>query len=224
MEKLARPPHNLRCLAHARNHLHLHRPCAPSRNPTQTTQLSLLRTHLLVTPSNFSFYSAGFFFSPLFSTLFLTKCGRLRSAFFLLLAQSLFILSFGLSKLVPNDVLFVTFCMLSRFAEGFVCASFYSVLMMMIPSYFPDYSSYFTANSIGLQLSDMLGPVWGGLLYNSLGYSGIFILQSAICFSSAFLLLFFLPHERSNPYHKPATVHSVLGYWRIFKIPVRRMS
>ena len=154
--------------------------------------------------------------------MLLNKYGRLRSVFVLSIVQSVCILSFGLGKAVSSGVLFISISMLSRIAEGFVCSSYLTLLRIMIPSYFDHYSSYLVAYSLGIQLSDLVGPIFGGLLFRHLGYIGIFSAQSGLCFLSSFLLLFFRDHEARNPYRQ-ANQATTISYWSILKIPVRQI-
>ena len=167
-----------------------------------------------------SCYSLGFFLSPFLSKLLLTKFGRLRSAFLMIMLQSVCILSFGLSKAFPNNALFLLFSMLSRLSEGLVVSLFSSSLMMMAPAYFESYSSYLTAINLGLDLADLLGPLWGGLLFSLLGYIGIFAAQSLLSFLTSFMVLYFRSHEKSNPYRSVDSGNS-LSYCALIKVPVR---
>ena len=90
----------------------------------------------------------------------------------------------------------------------------------MIPSYFENYSSYLVAFSLGVQLADLVGPLFGGLLFKYLSYIAIFIVQSFLCLLSGFLLLCLTRYERSNPYHE-ANQANALSYWSVLKVPVR---
>ena len=69
----------------------------------------------LYSPSYLRCFGTGFLASPFLSKLLLRKYGRLHSTLLLALLQSGCILSFGLSKAIPIDTLFIAASMLSRF-------------------------------------------------------------------------------------------------------------
>lgn len=69
----------------------------------------------------------------------------------------------------------------------------------MIAAYYEDVSSYITVEVLGIQMADLLGPLWGGLLFNSLGYTGIFLVQAFTALLSGLLMCYFKPHERAHP-------------------------
>ena len=71
-------------------------------------------------------------------------------------------------------------------------------LSTMISSYYQEYSSFFTALMLGTQTADLIGPLWGGLLYNSIGYLGIFVTQACIILPNPFLLILFKEKERAS--------------------------
>ena len=90
----------------------------------------------------------------------------------------------------------------------------------MITSYYRDYSSYISAKILGVQIGNCVGPLWGGLLFNALGYTGIFLVQSATTFLGGLLVCYFRKHEKANPLIQIQQPDS-LGTWRLFKVRVR---
>ena len=88
---------------------------------------------------------------------------------------SFYLLIFGLAQRCSSDVLFLAASTISRFGEGLATSFNISTLMAMISSYYNPYSSYLSAEILGIQLSVLVGPLWGGLLFNLLGYTGIFV-------------------------------------------------
>ena len=87
----------------------------------------------------------------------------------------------------------------------------------MITAYYEDISSYVTADILGFQLADLLGPLWGGLLFNSLGYTGIFLLEALTSMVTGLLLCSFQGHERAHPLLHIQELDS-LSIFKIFKI------
>ena len=71
---------------------------------------------------------------------------------------------------------------------------------MMSSIYYDGKSSYQTAFMMGYQISELIGPAWGGLLYNSLGYTGIFFAQAGVLLLSSALLCYFRSLEKKHPY------------------------
>ena len=88
---------------------------------------------------------------------------------------SFYLLIFGLAQRCSSDVLFLAASTISRFGEGLATSLNISTLMAMISSYYHPYSSYLSAEILGIQLSVLVGPLWGGLLFNLLRYTGIFV-------------------------------------------------
>ena len=64
-----------------------------------------------------------------------------------------------------------------------------------------------------------MGPIWGGLLFDALGYIGIFAVQSALLLASAFLVLYFRTYERAIS-QVMAQEQDALTYCKILKTPV----
>ena len=91
------------------------------------------------------------------------------------------------------------------------------------PSYFENYSSYIVAYGLGIQISDAVGPIFGGVLFKHLGYIGVFSLQSALCFLSAFLMLCFVGKPTRSPV-LPLSQSSTLSIGSILLVPVRQAS
>ena len=91
------------------------------------------------------------------------------------------------------------------------------------PSYFENYSSYIVAYGLGIQISDAVGPIFGGVLFKHLGYIGVFSLQSALCFLSAFLMLCFVGKPTRSPV-LPLSQSSTLSIGSILLVPVRQSS
>ena len=69
----------------------------------------------------------------------------------------------------------------------------------MVSVYYDDFSSYITVMMLGVQLADLLGPLWGGFLFNTLGYTGIFLVQGLASLAAGLLLCYFRGHERAHP-------------------------
>lgn len=70
----------------------------------------------------------------------------------------------------------------------------------MISAYYTNYASYIGISVFGVHLAELFGPLWGGLLFKTLGYSGIFIVQSAVVIVIGLVLLcYFRAHEQSHP-------------------------
>ena len=91
--------------------------------------------------------------------------------------------------------------------------------MAMISSYYEESSSYLNAEILGIQLSVLVGPLWGGLLFNLLGYTGIFAAQSVMLLFSGLLVCYFRGHERAHPLIQIQSADT-LGYCAIIKSPV----
>ena len=69
----------------------------------------------------------------------------------------------------------------------------------MIAAYYEDMSTYITVLILGVQLADLLGPLWGGLLYPFLGYTGIFVTQGLLALLTGLLICYFRGHEKAHP-------------------------
>ena len=192
-----------------------------SNSREEHSSLTSLASFFCINLLNYSCYSIGFLSAPLAIKPLLKKYGRLHSALFLGFTHAACLLFFGVSKTIPNDALFLSLSMLSRLVEGFVFSLYLTIINIMIPSYFQNYSSFLVAYSLGVQLADLTGPLFGGLLFRYLGYFGIFLLQSLLFFFSNFLLLCFTSYERNNPYQEPVE-QATLSYSSLLKVPVRR--
>ena len=93
----------------------------------------------------------------------------------------------------------------------------------MAGSYYSEPSSFFVAISLGFAIGDAAGPLWGGLLFETLGYSGIFLVQAGVSFCIMLLVLYFRKYEKLNPPSPPKNGRS-LGYWQVMKQPVSRLD
>ena len=120
--------------------------------------------------------SLGALFALFISKALLQRCGKLRSVIWVLCVQSVFVLIFGLAKLFSSNSLFVSVSMICRFVEGLATNFIMSTSMLMITSYFQNYSSLLVADVIGLQTAELIGPLWGALLFQYINYSGIFLI------------------------------------------------
>ena len=89
----------------------------------------------------------------------------------------------------------------------------------MIPSYYESFSSYMTVELLGVQLAELLGPLWGALLFNSLGYTGIFTVQSLTILVTGLMMCYFRRHERDHPLIQ-IQEEDRLGWCEILKTPV----
>ena len=114
-----------------------------------------------------------------------------------LLALSL--LLFGIAKTCSSDTLFVILSILSRLGDGLATSLIISTLMAMISAYYDNSASYISAEVFGVMLGAFLGPLWGGLLFRLLGYTGIFVVQSATIFLFSLLLCYFRSYESAHP-------------------------
>ena len=59
------------------------------------------------------------------------------------------------------------------------------------------------ALALGIALADAGGPLFGGLLFDLLGYSGIFFAESIITALSGLLALWFRKYEADHPLPPP---------------------
>ena len=71
---------------------------------------------------------------------------------------------------------------------------------------------------MGYQLSELIGPVWGGLLFTHLGYTGIFLAQAGFLLLSSALLSYFTSHERAHPYVEAH--RSKISFCQFLRVPV----
>ena len=128
---------------------------------------------------------------------------------------------FGVVKHSSSDELFIGVSVWARLGEGMASAFVHSTLITMISTYYPNNaSSYINAEIFGILLSELVGPLWGGLLFGELGYTGLFLLQSGTTLLFSLLLCYFRDHERAHP---PLQIQDddVLSYCEIFMKPVR---
>ena len=61
----------------------------------------------------------------------------------------------------------------------------------MITEYYQNYPAYITVQILGIQIAELVGPLWGGLLFDLIGYTGIFVAQSATALLAGFCVCFF---------------------------------
>ena len=154
--------------------------------------------------------------------LFLSKtltrcCGRLNSVLAMHLLLALELLLFGLAKESSSDALFIRLSIFARLGEGMATSYILSTLITMATVYYADNASYINAVILGIHLAEFLG--WGGLLFSALGYTGIFVAQSATILMFGLLLCYFRGHEESHPLQQ-IQEEDTIGYLTIFLIPV----
>ena len=68
----------------------------------------------------------------------------------------------------------------------------------MISAYYTHNASYINAEVFGTMLSGFVGPLWGALLFDLLGYTGIFLVQSATILLIGLTLCYFRGHETTH--------------------------
>lgn len=91
--------------------------------------------------------------------------------------------------------------------------------MLMITTYYVNPTTYLMVQELGLILADVGGPLWSGLLFDPLGYVGIFVTLGLFPLYAAFLLCFF--RSKDKMYAQPdSQVSSTLTYFEIIKVPV----
>ena len=106
------------------------------------------------------------------------KCWRLPSFISVYALLAIEVLIFGHAKQFRSDALLLTLSISARVCEGLATSFTTCTLLAMIPSYYEAFSSYISVTLLGIQMAELLGPLWGGLLFNPLGYTGIFVVQS----------------------------------------------
>ena len=136
---------------------------------------------------------------PFVAQCLIPHLGRLRTLQLGLLVMTLGISLFGFAKLIPQDWAFISLSMLSRTLEGFGYALSSQSTSIMALTYHESSASYLVALQLGFGLADMSGPLWGGLLYDSLGYSGIFWLEAGLTALCCLITLLFINHEAKHP-------------------------
>lgn len=113
----------------------------------------------------------------LFKYVLLHRIGRIKTACAGFIISSAGLLIFGLAHYLQSNGAFLTLSILGRCFEGLGGNLTVPAIELMISTYFPDdYNSYFVAYNLGMSLADAMGPLWGGLLFHSLGYGGIFFI------------------------------------------------
>ena len=163
--------------------------------------------------------SVGYLLTPLAFKPLLRRCGKLKLGVSILLIQGLFISAFGVAVFFSNDSLFIIISLLTRATKTFCSIISIQTAMLMIPSYYSRTSSYFSIQIIGLQMADVVSPLWSGFLFSHLGYAGIFIALSLFPLVGALLLCYFKTYDASHPYEEPASSQSV-GYLQVLRVPV----
>lgn len=149
--------------------------------------------------SHFSAVSLGNCSALLFFKPLIRRWGRLGSVFSMLLILSSFAILFGLAKLFSSNAPFIALSLSSRLIQGVATEVTICSLILMASAYFRNFSSYLSVILLGIQLADLLGPLWGGLLFRLLGYVGIFMAQSVLMAAAALSILYFRRHEQAHP-------------------------
>lgn len=107
---------------------------------------------------------------------------------------------FGAVRNSSSDVLFISLSLFARLSEGLASSFVIATLITMASAYYLQNASYINAMVFGAFLSEFIGPLWGGLLFEVVGYTGLFLLQSAtiLVFSLA-LCYYFRDLDRAHP-------------------------
>ena len=59
-------------------------------------------------------------------------------------------------------------------------------------------------------MAELLGPLWGGLLFNPLGYTGIFLVQSLSILVTALMMCYFRRYASFSDSHKASVLHNLV--------------
>ena len=146
-------------------------------------------SHILVSSyDKDSSCSIGYCFALFMSKPLIGKLGRLNSVLLMYVLLALSMLTFGFAQ---SDPVFIFMSVLSRLSEGVATSFNISTLMTMISAYYSDNASFINAEVFGVLLSTFLGPLWGGLLFDALGYSGIFLVETVTILLIALMLCYF---------------------------------
>ena len=148
---------------------------------------------------NLSSFSVGFCCALFISKPLIQAFGRLKSAVLMYSLMAINLVLFGVVKTTSSDPLFIGVSLLSRLCEGMASCFVHSTLITMVSAYFVESASYINAEIFGVLLAEFVGPLWGGLLFDSLGYTGLFFLQGVTILVFSLTLCYFRDHERQNP-------------------------
>ena len=179
--------------------LHHSRSCLSSLTPEAPSQFHLLWNYLLVRCHRSRSLGVGYISALFFAKPLTKKCGRLPSLISVYLLLAIEVLIFGLAKQCRSDELFLALSIFARVCEGLATSFTTCTLLAMIPSYYEAFSSYISVTLLGIQMAELLGPLWGGLLFNPLGYTGIFLVQSLSILVTALMMCYFRRYERAHP-------------------------
>ena len=126
---------------------------------------------------------------------------------------------FGVARLIPNDSLFIVLSFIARMIEGFGIMSAYLYFSFMISAYFLEPASLFVAFNLGDSIADAGGPLFGGLLFDLLGYSGVFFAESITTAVCGLLALWFRKYEADHPLPPPSK--NTVGFCKVLRQSVR---
>ena len=139
--------------------------------------------------------STFYFVAPfLFKTL-VRRCGKLPLAISVALGEAAGVGCFGLAKFIPNNDLFFTISVITRILIGLCSVTSIMTLLLMATTYFERSRTYLSVCFLGIQLAEVVAPLWTGLLYNYCGYVGYFLTLRLLPLISGLLLCYFRPHE-----------------------------
>ena len=135
-------------------------------------------------------------FTPcLWRSVMLPRLGRIKAVIvsYIFLISGLLMLA--LSKQFTSNSIFIFLTCFGRLLEGVGINSAYPTLTYMASSYYSDYAPYVTIIYVGINISDVLGPSFAGLMFPLLHYSGVFLLIAGLCLIAALLTLTFRRFE-----------------------------
>ncbi len=143
---------------------------------------------------SFSSLSIGLAFGPLlFKAYVLPNTNRLVTAQLGILLNAVSFLLLAISKPFSSDLVFLVFTYAGRICGGAGDSITVSCLFMMASTYSAT-TSRLVAITFGSSLADAVGPLYGGLLFPVLGYSGIFLLQMGLVLIGALSSFYFLKY------------------------------
>ena len=118
-----------------------------------------------------SIYALGQILSGIVISRFLDSMDRRSLLYWNIILSSVTVAGFGCINLINNHTLYVIFGCVFRFLSGFIEGAIATILFAYIPILYPESISQKQAYfETAFGLASILGSVFGGLIYNLIGF------------------------------------------------------